>query len=90
MYIGRSREEWIAQYAHCHQEPRNCFCHTIGITMIVVAIAVDLILSFVTVLRLRASILFVLGWVLRYIDHVYEGKALEFFMDWRFLFAGLR
>ena len=34
--------------------------------------------------------LFVLGWVLQFIGHYFEGKPPEFFSDWRFLFVGLR
>ena len=34
--------------------------------------------------------LFIAGWVLQFIGHAFEGKAPEFFKDWRFLFVGLR
>ena len=34
--------------------------------------------------------LFVIGWILQFIGHYYEGKPPEFFKDYRFLFVGLR
>jgi uncharacterized membrane protein YGL010W len=39
----------------------------------------------------RAALgLFVLGWILQFIGHAFEGKPPEFFKDYRFLFVGLR
>ena len=37
-----------------------------------------------------ALALFVIGWILQFIGHYFEGKPPEFFKDWRFLFVGLR
>jgi len=34
--------------------------------------------------------LFVVGWILQFVGHYFEGKPPEFFRDWRFLFVGLR
>ena len=34
--------------------------------------------------------LFVIGWALQFVGHAFEGKAPEFFHDWRYLFVGLR
>jgi uncharacterized membrane protein YGL010W len=34
--------------------------------------------------------LFIVGWILQFIGHYFEGKPPEFFKDWRFLFVGLR
>jgi uncharacterized membrane protein YGL010W len=34
--------------------------------------------------------LFVIGWILQFVGHYFEGKPPEFFKDWRFLFVGLR
>ena len=33
---------------------------------------------------------FVIGWILQFIGHYFEGEKPEFFKDWRFLFVGLR
>jgi uncharacterized membrane protein YGL010W len=30
------------------------------------------------------------GWILQFVGHYFEGKAPEFFHDWRFLLVGLR
>ena len=32
---------------------------------------------------------FLLGWILQFIGHYFEGEPPEFFKDWRFLFVGL-
>ncbi len=90
MFFGRSWDDWIAQYSLSHQDPRNRWCHTIGIPMIVVAIAMYLAAPFIAGVWLWATLLFILGWVLQIIGHIYEGKPPEFFRDWRFLFVGLR
>ena len=34
--------------------------------------------------------LFVVGWILQFIGHYFEGKPPEFFKDYRFLFVGTR
>ena len=41
-------------------------------------------------LRMPALWIFIAGWVLQFIGHAFEGKAPEFFKDWRFLFVGFR
>ena len=90
MFAGRSWEDWIAQYAQSHQNATNRICHTVGIPMIVVAIALGIVSFFVPGLWPWALALFVLGWVLQFLGHIVEGKPPEFFSDWRFLFVGLR
>jgi uncharacterized membrane protein YGL010W len=34
--------------------------------------------------------LFIIGWIVQFIGHIFEKKPPEFFKDWRFLFVGLR
>jgi len=87
---GRSSEQWIAQYATSHQHPVNRFCHTLGIPLIVIAIAWFVIAWVVSAPLWMAVTLFVTGWALQFIGHAFEGKRPEFFHDWRFLFVGLR
>ena len=41
-------------------------------------------------LWLYAAILFLLGWILQFVGHAFEGKEPEFLHDWRFLFVGVR
>lgn len=90
MLGGKTSQEWIAQYALSHQHPINQLCHTIGIPLIAVSVALFLAAPFVTNLWWVALALFIIGWVLQFIGHGFEGKPPEFFRDWRFLFVGLR
>ena len=90
MLGGKTSEEWVAQYALSHQHPINRLCHTIGIPLIAVSVGVFLAAPFVANLWWVALALFVIGWVLQFIGHGFEGKPPEFFRDWRFLLVGLR
>lgn len=90
MLGGRSSEEWIAQYAQSHQHPVNRFCHTLGIPLIVISIAILLAAIVWHSLWPWGLALFVIGWILQFIGHAFERKPPEFFHDWRFLFVGLR
>ena len=90
MMGGKSWDEWVAQYQTSHVNPVNRVCHTWGIPMIVVAVALFLVGLLTGGLWPFALALFILGWVLQFIGHAFEGKPPEFFSDWRFLFVGLR
>jgi len=85
MLGNKTSDEWIAQYATSHQHPVNRACHTVGIPLIVVSIALGVAGFWRTALGL-----FVLGWVFQFVGHAFEGKPPEFFRDWRFLVVGLR
>jgi uncharacterized membrane protein YGL010W len=85
MLGNKTSDEWIAQYATSHQHPVNRACHTVGIPLIVVSIALGVAGFWRTALAL-----FVLGWILQFVGHAFEGKPPEFFHDWRFLLVGLR
>jgi len=88
--MGRTSEEWVAQYAQSHQHPVNRALHTFGIPMIALAIPL-LALGFVwRWLLLPAAGLFVVGWIFQFVGHGFERKPPEFFKDPRFLFVGLR
>ena len=87
---GRSSDEWIAQYASSHQHPVNRFCHTLGIPLIVISIVWLIVAWLASALLWPAVALFVIGWVLQFVGHAFEGKRPEFLNDWRFLFVGLR
>jgi uncharacterized membrane protein YGL010W len=92
--------QWVEEYGHSHQHPVNRLCHTFGIPMIVVSILLAAGLGIVALTGLAGPLagtgwwvaggLFVVGWVLQFIGHAFEGKPPEFFRDWRFLFVGLR
>lgn len=90
MLGGRTNEQWIAQYAGSHTHPVNRACHSFGIPMIVVSLALGLATIFVHWLWIYALGLFVLGWTLQFIGHAFEHKEPEFFHDWRFLLVGVR
>lgn len=90
MLGNRPMEDWIAQYGSSHQHPLNRLCHTIGIPMIALSIPLLAAAIFVEGLWPWGLGLFVLGWILQFIGHAFEGKPPEFFHDWRFLFVGLR
>jgi len=90
MLGGRTNEQWIAQYSTSHQHPINRLCHTFGIPTILVSVAVFVAAFFFHRLWLYALGLFVIGWILQFIGHAFEGKPPEFLSDWRFLFVGVR
>lgn len=91
MILGtRPMSEWIRQYAQSHQHPVNRWLHTLGIPMIVLALAMALAGVVAPALRWPAAAFFVAGWVLQFVGHAVEGKPPEFFSDWRFLLVGVR
>ena len=90
MLGNRSSQEWIAEYARGHQHPINRACHTIGIPMIALSVAMFLVSPLFAGLWKPALALFVVGWTFQFIGHGVEGTAPEFFKDWRFLLVGLR
>jgi uncharacterized membrane protein YGL010W len=85
-----SSDPWITRYAASHQHPVNRMCHTIGIPLIVVSLAVLALSLWMPPLWKLAAALFVVGWIFQFVGHYFEGKPPEFFQDWRFLFVGLR
>ena len=90
MLGNRSSEEWIDQYASSHQHPANRVCHTLGIPLILVSVAVFAGSIFFHRLWMYALAIFVIGWIFQFIGHAFEGKPPEFLKDWRFLLVGSR
>ena len=90
MLGGRTNEQWVAQYASSHQHPVNRACHTFGIPLIVVSLALGIAAIGVHGLWKWALALFLVGWTLQFIGHAFERKEPEFFHDWRFLLVGTR
>jgi uncharacterized membrane protein YGL010W len=86
----RSWNEWIREYSAGHRNPVNRACHTVGIPMIAIAIVLIPVALWRHEAWGVAAILFVLGWILQFVGHVFEQKLPEFFKDWRFLLVGLR
>ena len=83
-------DDLVTRYAASHQHPVNRFCHTIGIPMIGVSLALFAASLLVAGLWRIALALFVVGWIFQFVGHAFEGKPPEFFHDWRFLFVGAR
>lgn len=90
MMGGRTWDEWIDEYSEGHQHPINKLTHTFGIPMIAVSLLLLIPSFFVARLWIFALSLFIVGWVLQFVGHYFEGKPPEFMKDWRFLFVGLR
>ena len=90
MWGGKSNQRWVSQYATSHQHPMNRACHTFGIPIIVVSLALFVASVFIHALLTWALVFFLVGWTLQFIGHAFERKVPEFFHDWRFLFVGLR
>jgi uncharacterized membrane protein YGL010W len=90
MLGGRSSDEWVAEYSRSHQHPVNRLCHTFGIPLIAVSLALFVVAWFVEGFWPVPTALFVVGWVLQFVGHAVEGKPPEFLKDPRFLLVGLR
>ena len=90
MMGGRSWDEWIEEYAESHQNPINRLTHSFGIPMIALSVLLVPVSFFARASGVSRSLLFVVGWILQFIGHYFEGKPPEFFKDYRFLFVGLR
>lgn len=90
MLGGRTNEQWIAQYASSHQHPVNRLCHTFGIPLIMISLALFVASIFLHFLWPYAAGLFAFGWILQFVGHAFERKEPEFFHDWRFLLVGTR
>ena len=90
MMGGRSWDEWIDEYADGHRHPMNRLTHSIGIPLIAVAIILIPLGIFIHGVWWVALTMFVVGWILQFVGHYFEGKPPEFFKDYRFLFVGLR
>ncbi|MEO5858816.1 MAG: Mpo1-like protein [Pyrinomonadaceae bacterium] len=90
MMGGRSWDEWIEEYSHSHEHPMNRLTHSFGIPMIVLSFLLIPVCFFVTNLWMVSVGLFVVGWILQFIGHYFEGKPPEFMKDWRFLLVGTR
>jgi uncharacterized membrane protein YGL010W len=90
MLGNRTSEQWIAQYSSSHQNPINRACHTLGIPTILLSLPLFIASIFLHRLWPYAIALFIVGWIFQFVGHAFEGKAPEFFHDWRFLFVGVR
>lgn len=90
MLGGKPWSEWIDEYSQAHQHPVNKFLHTVGIPMIALSLPFFMVAIFIKGFWVLPVSFFIIGWILQFIGHYFEGKPPEFFKDWRFLFVGLR
>ncbi|MBO6940989.1 MAG: DUF962 domain-containing protein [Deltaproteobacteria bacterium] len=75
-------EKMIDDYKRDHQHPMNKATHMVGIPMIIASLP---LMFFVPPVGIG---LFVLGWILQFIGHAFEGKPPSFFRDPSFLLVG--
>ena len=90
MFFGRPWSDWIAQYSTSHRNAINRLCHTVGIPLIVLSLLLAPVAIFVVGFWKVPLSLFLVGWMLQFVGHAFEGRPPEFFHDWRFLLVGAR
>lgn len=90
MLGGKTWDEWIAEYSHGHQNKINQLTHKIGIPMIAASILLLPVALLIAGFWKIPLALFIIGWILQFVGHYFEGKPPEFFKDKRFLLVGLR
>ncbi len=72
----------VENYQRSHTHPVNRILHSIGIPMIVISLPL-------VFWDWRIAVgLFVLGWILQFIGHAFEGKAPAFFKNPVYLLVG--
>lgn len=88
MFPIQLNAEWsalMAQYRADHQDPRNQFCHSIGIPLIAASVPVG-----ATLIGLPLAIpMFTVGWGFQFAGHLFEGKKPSFVDDRRQLLVGV-
>ncbi len=88
MFPIQLNEEWnqlMQQYREDHQDPRNQFCHSIGIPLIAASLPVG-----ATLIGLPLAVpMFTVGWGFQFAGHLFEGKKPSFVDDKRQLLVGV-
>ncbi|MFC4078043.1 Mpo1-like protein [Salinithrix halophila] len=72
----------LDEYRKDHQHPVNQLTHAVGIPMIALS------LPWFFFNWKTAAVLFVLGWILQFVGHLFEGKKPSFFRNPAFLIIG--
>jgi uncharacterized membrane protein YGL010W len=79
--------EWsnlLVQYKQDHRNPRNQFCHSVGIPLIIASLPIG-----ATVIGLPVAVpMFAVGWGFQFAGHYFEGKKPSFTEDRRQLLVG--
>ncbi len=88
MFPIKLNAEWnhlMQQYREDHQDPRNQFCHSIGIPMIAASLPIG-----ATLIGLPLAVpMFTVGWGFQFAGHLFEGKKPSFVDDKRQLLVGV-
>jgi uncharacterized membrane protein YGL010W len=83
--LNKEWQQLLKNYKNDHQDPRNQWCHQIGIPMIAASIPVG-----ATIIGLPLAVgLFTTGWGFQFVGHWFEGKKPSFVDDKRMLLIGL-
>lgn len=75
---GRTWDQLLAQYGTSHRSPVNRLCHTIGVPMIVASIPLFLVCMVGPGFWSVLTGLFVVGWILQFVGHAFEGSRRSF------------
>ncbi|QQR81729.1 MAG: DUF962 domain-containing protein [Deltaproteobacteria bacterium] len=82
--ISNQNKSFLDVYREKHQHPMNRLLHTFGIPMIVISLIV-------VFLNWKLGVgLFVFGWMLQFVGHIFEGKWPAFFSNPAYLFVGMQ
>lgn len=85
LHLNQEWSELMRHYERDHRDPRNQFCHSIGIPLIVASFPVGM-----TIIGLPlAAGMFSVGWGFQFAGHVFEGKKPTFLSDTRGLVTGV-
>ena len=79
----RNLEQHITQYAAYHRDRRNIATHFVGIPMIVFGVILALVYIRIGAINMgmAAAGFFILGWVIQFIGHQFEGLKPAFVDD---------
>jgi uncharacterized membrane protein YGL010W len=83
--LNKEWQQLLTNYKNDHQDPRNQWCHKVGIPLIAASIPVG-----ATIIGLPLAVgLFSTGWGFQFAGHWFEGKKPSFVDDKRMLIIGL-
>ena len=80
--MPQGKKSFVENYRDIHTHPVNRVLHTFGIPMIVVSLVVVFFDWRI------GAFLFITGWILQFVGHVFEGKLPAFFKNPVYLLVG--
>ncbi len=82
--ISSQNKSFLENYREKHQHPMNRLLHTFGIPTIIISLIV-------VFFNWKLGVgLFVFGWILQFVGHIFEGKPPAFFSNPAYLFVGIQ